>query len=198
MINNNNLSQEWDSFKSWVAFRVWTDISSLQILNCDVLDIESDIVSWSGFNQSFVMHFHWLDVGSKGWGSKGYVHSWFQNSGFNSADWHSSNTTDFVDVLQGKSQWLFSWSLGRVDLVQSFHQSIAFVPSQVGWSFQHVITVPSWNRDEVNFRRVVANFFQVILEFLHDFFISRLGEVNGLVIHLVEANNHLLNSQSVC
>jgi hypothetical protein len=46
-----------------------------------------------------VMHFNgFAFCGNTEWG-EGENHTWFKDTGFNSSNWNSSNTTDLVDVL---------------------------------------------------------------------------------------------------
>jgi hypothetical protein len=59
---------------------------------------------------------------------------------------------------------------------------------------EHVITVPSGDGDEVDLVGVLTNLLEVIGDFLLDFILSGLGVLYGLVVHLVDAHNHLLDS----
>jgi hypothetical protein len=59
---------------------------------------------------------------------------------------------------------------------------------------EHVITVPSGDGDEVDLVGVVTNLLEVVGDFLLDFSVSGLGVLDGLVVHLVGADNHLLDS----
>jgi hypothetical protein len=52
-----------------------------------------------------VMHFDWFNIRSCilviNWGGEDDGHTWFQDTGFNTTDWDSSNTSNFVDILKG-------------------------------------------------------------------------------------------------
>ena len=142
------------------------------------------------------MHLDGLDVSADhDWG-EGHVHVGLEHSGLDSSDGHRADTTDLVNVLQGKSQWLVGGSLGGDDVVQSIDQGGALVPAEVGGRLQHVVTVPSGNGDEWDRGRVVTHLLQVDGQLVLDLVVSVLGPVHGLLVHLVAANNHLLHSQS--
>ena len=80
------------------------------------------------------MHFNGFDFSLDVGRSEGDVHTWLDNTGLDSSDWDGTNTTDFVNILKGKSQWLFSGSFWGDDLVKSFKKSWALVPGGVGRS----------------------------------------------------------------
>jgi hypothetical protein len=58
VVNYNNLGDEMIAFSSGVAFGVRADISSLNILNGDVFNVETNIISWGSLRDGFVMHFN--------------------------------------------------------------------------------------------------------------------------------------------
>jgi len=57
VVKDNDLSLEFFGFFWWVVLGVTSNVSSSDFLNGDVLYVESDIVSWEGFLESFMMHF---------------------------------------------------------------------------------------------------------------------------------------------
>lgn len=143
-----------------------------------------------------MVHFNRLDVSLNITGSKGDTHTGFKDTGFDSADGDSSNTSDLVDVLKGKSEGLFSRSFGGLDLVEGFQKVGTLVPGSVGRSLHHVVSNPSGNGDEGNGFGLVADFLQEIGDFLLDFVVSVLRVVDGLLVHLVQADDHLLDTKS--
>lgn len=79
----------------WIVLAVSTDISTTNFLHRHVLNVETNIVSWESFWERLVVHFHRFDLSGDVGGSKGDNHSWFNDTSFHSADWHSSNTFQF-------------------------------------------------------------------------------------------------------
>jgi hypothetical protein len=58
VVEDNDLSLELISFFGGVILGVTTDVTSSNILDRDVLNVESDVVSWECLLESFVMHFN--------------------------------------------------------------------------------------------------------------------------------------------
>jgi len=58
VVHNNNLGSEGFYLFGWVVLVIRSNVTSLDILNRQVLNIESNVVSGLGFGQDFVMHFN--------------------------------------------------------------------------------------------------------------------------------------------
>lgn len=143
------------------------------------------------------MHFNGLNFSLFfGWGEFNH-HTWFEDTSFNSSYWNSSNTTDFVNILEWKSEWFVHWSLWRFKFIEGLVKSFTFVPFHVVRFFNHIITVPSRNWDKLDFFDFVTNFFKIVFDFNFDFFESFLSVFDGFFVHLVNTNNHLFNTESV-
>jgi len=197
MVHNDNLSLEGFDLLWWLVSSVRCNITSLDFFNWDILNIESNIVSWNSFSHLFMMHFDWFTFTSDWNRCKSDVHSWFQDSSFDSSDWDSSNTTNLINILQWKSQWLICWSLWWGDIIQSVEQGLSLIPwTDLIWFLHHVISYPSWNRDEWDVLRVISNLLQESTSFSDDFLDSYLSVVDSLLINLVDTDNHLFDSQS--
>jgi hypothetical protein len=65
VVEDDDLGSEVFSFLGGVVIRVGADESSSDILDGDVLDVESDVVTGCGFSECFVMHFDGLDFSGK-------------------------------------------------------------------------------------------------------------------------------------
>jgi len=61
VVEDNDLGGEVVSTTWWVALGVTGNIATTQFLDGDVLNVETNIVSGNGFEQSFVMHLDRLD-----------------------------------------------------------------------------------------------------------------------------------------
>jgi len=99
VIEDDDLGEEVFGFSGWVILFIRADISSLDVLDGDVLNVETDVVSGNGFQHGFVMHFDGLNFsGDVGWGEDN-LHSWLKDSGLDSSDWDGTDTSNFVDIL---------------------------------------------------------------------------------------------------
>jgi len=99
VIKDDDLGEEIFGFSGWVILFIRADISSLDILDGNVLNVKTDVISGNGFQHRFMVHFDGLDFsGDVGWGENN-LHSRLQDTCFNSSDWDSTDTSNFVDVL---------------------------------------------------------------------------------------------------
>ena len=90
VVQDDDLGVEGFGFEGWVGFGVGADVSSSDIFDGDVLDVETDVVTWKTFRDLSVMHLDGFDFGGHvGW-REFDNHTGFDNTGLNSTDWHSS------------------------------------------------------------------------------------------------------------
>lgn len=95
----SHLSGEVSGSLGWVVLRVTSDVSTTQVLDGNVLNVETNIVSGDSLSQSFVVHFYGLDLsGESSWG-EGNDHTGLQQTSFDTTDGYRSNTTNLVHVL---------------------------------------------------------------------------------------------------
>jgi len=57
MVQNDNLGKEVSGILGWVVLGVGSDVTSLKILDGQVLNVETNIITWLGFSEGLVMHF---------------------------------------------------------------------------------------------------------------------------------------------
>jgi hypothetical protein len=73
----------------------------MQVCVFSYLNVETNIVTRQTFNELLMMHLHRLNFsGDTSW-SKSDNHSGLDNSCFDTAHRHCTNTTDLVHVLKG-------------------------------------------------------------------------------------------------
>merc|ERR1740129_279571 len=175
----------------------------------DVLDVESNIVSWGSLGQRLVVHLDGLDLSGEHVRGEGDDHTGLDDTGLHSAHWDCSNTSNFVNILEWQSEGLVSWSCWRNDGVKSLKEGgavgLAFlslhvpslVPTHVVAGLQHVVAVPSGDGDEWDSSWVVADLLDKPRNFLLDLLKPGLavGWLGG--IHLVDGHDQLLHTQSV-
>lgn len=131
MIHHNYLSFEEFCILSWIIIRIWSYIASLYVINWYTFNIKSNIVSWNCFLKLFMMHFNWFTVSCNTCWSKSYVHIWFNYSCFNSSNWNSTNSWNFISILNWNSKWLVSRSFRRLERVERFKKCWSFIPWHV-------------------------------------------------------------------
>jgi hypothetical protein len=209
VVEDDDLSVEALAAGGGLVLGVRGDISTLDVLDGDVLDVESDVVTGAGFGERLVVHLDRLDFSGDVDGGEGGDHTGLDDTGFDSADWHSSNTTDLVDVLEGESEWLVGGSGWGDDGVEGLEHGLAgefalldflvpsLVPAHVGGWLNHVVTVPSGDGDEGNRLGVEADLLDVVGNFAGDFSESLLTVWWLSGVHLVDTNDELLDTEGV-
>lgn len=60
VVQDDNLSNERSTLRSGLVLAVRYDVSSLDVLDGDVSNVESDVVTWDGLGEDFVVHFDLL------------------------------------------------------------------------------------------------------------------------------------------
>merc|ERR1719347_1325085 len=103
VVQHDDLGGEVRDSGGGLVLAVGGDVASLDVLHGDVLDVESNIVSGNGLRQRLVVHLHGLDLSGQHVGGEGDNHARL-DSGLHTTHGHCSNTSDFVNILQGKSE----------------------------------------------------------------------------------------------
>ena len=68
VIEDDDLGGEVSHTSGGLVLGVGGDVSSLDVLDRDVLDVEANVVTWFGLWEGFVVHFNRLDFsGELGW-----------------------------------------------------------------------------------------------------------------------------------
>merc|ERR1712227_941563 len=98
MIEDNNLGGEVRDSRCWLVLGVRGDVSSLDVLHGDVLDVEANVVSGDGLGERLVVHLHGLDLGGQHVGGEGDDHPRLDDARLNPAHGNCSNTSDFVNI----------------------------------------------------------------------------------------------------
>ena len=209
VVKNDDLSSEVRDSSSWLVLGIGGNISSLDILDRYVLDVETNIVSRDSFWERLVVHFNGFDLSGQLVRGKGDNHTGFDDSSFNTTNWDCSNASNFVNILKGQSEGLVCWSLWWNNGIEGFQEGSSaglsfltlnipsLVPGHVGAGLQHVVSMPSRNGDEWNSNRVVSDLLDETRDLLLDFFKSCLAVWRLSGVHLVNSNNELLDSKCV-
>jgi len=208
VVQDDDLSIKGSRLLGRVVLAVRAHVTSSDVLDGDVLDVEADVVAWHTLGDLGVVHLNGFDLSGDVGRSELDDHTGLDDTGLDSADWHSSNTANLVDVLEGESEGLVGRSDRWVDAVESLEEGLSgllaallglllpsLVPRHVGGGFDHVVSVPARDWDESNRLRVVTDLLDVVADLLHDFLVSVLAVLGLGVVHLVDANDELLDSE---
>merc|ERR1719446_1767642 len=181
----------------------------LDVLDRHVLDVESNVVSGKCLSERLVVHLHGLDLSGQLDGGEGHEDSRLQDASLHSAHGHCSNSSNFVNILEGKAEGLVCGSLGRDDGVEALKEgdatSLAFlalhspslVPGHVGGGFNHVVAMEPGDGHEGHSGGVVSDLLDEASNFLLDLLEPGLG-VGGLGgVHLVDGHDELLDPEGV-
>ena len=99
VVEDNNLSSEVLNTRSWLVLGIRGDVSSLDVLDRHVLDVEPNVVSWGSLGEGLVVHLHGLDLSSQLVGSESNDHAGLDDSSLDTTHWDCSNTSNFVNIL---------------------------------------------------------------------------------------------------
>ena len=79
-----------------------------------------------------MVHLDRLDFGGDTSGGEGDNHTGLDDTSLNTTDGHSSNTTDLVDILEGKTERLVRGSDGGLDGVDGVEEGLALNSAGLG------------------------------------------------------------------
>lgn len=205
VVEDDDLGVERSGFLWRVLLGVTADVATTDILDRDVLDVESDIVTWETGLELLVVHLDRLDFGGDGRRGKSDNHTGLDGTGLYTTDWYRSDTANLVDILEWQTEWLVGWARGRLDSVNGFEEGLALdltglglllpalEPSHVGGLLQHVVSVPSGDGYESNLLGVETDLLDKVGGFLYDFLVTSLGPLGS--VHLVDGNDELTDTE---
>lgn len=73
-----------------------------------------------------MVHFDGLHFSSNGSRGEGDNHSGLNDTSFDTTDWDCSNTTDLVNILEGKTKGLVLWADRRFNGINSIEKGLSF------------------------------------------------------------------------
>lgn len=207
VVEDDDLGVEGIATLWWIVLGVTADVSSSNLLDGDVLDVETDVVTWNTLGKLLVVHLDRLHFSGDVGRSEGDDHTGLDDTSLDTTDWNRSNTGDLVDILERKSEWLVGWSGWWVNSINGLEEGLAIglaglglllptlVPWAVGRDVNHVVAVEARDRDEWNGLWVVADLLDEVGSLLDNLVESILGPLGG--VHLVDGNDELLDTQGV-
>merc|ERR1719419_2048532 len=219
VVEDDDLGIEVLALLGGVVLGVGSDVATTDFLDGDVLDVEANVVTRQRLGKRLVVHLHGLDLSGDVGGGESHHHAGLDDSGLDTANWHCSNATNLVDVLEGKAKGLVSGALGRDNGIQGINQGVtsgrvvldglgpAFLflaiaissgpPRHLLRLLQHVVSMPARDWAEDNFLGVVPDLLNISLDFFTDFQETGLAvRSRSGAVHLVDTNDELLDTQS--
>jgi len=125
VVKNDDLGVERSRLFGRVVLGVGADIATTDIFDGDVLDVKADIVTGcSTIGELLVVHFDGLDFSGNVGGSEVDDHASLDDASLDTTDGYGSDTTDLVDILQGKSQGLVGGANRRLDGIDSIKEGL--------------------------------------------------------------------------
>jgi len=109
VVENDDLGSEGSGAERRVVLGVTSDVATANLLDRDVLHVEANVVAGDTLGQLLVVHLDGLDFSGDVGGSEGDDHTGLEDTSLDTADGHSSNTTNLVHILQWKTEGLVSW-----------------------------------------------------------------------------------------
>ena len=99
VVEDDNLGGEVLDTRRGLVLGVGGDISSLDVLDGDVLDVEANVVSGDSLGEGLVVHLHGLDLSGQHVGGEGDDHARLDDTGLHPAHGNCSDTSNFVHIL---------------------------------------------------------------------------------------------------
>ena len=161
MVEDDDLSDEHFGVSAGIVLGVGSNVTSLDILDGQVLNVEADVITGEGSLDHLVMHLDGLDLGGHVHGAEGNNHTGSEGTSLDTTDGYCANTANLVNVLEGKSHGLVCGSLGGTEVIEGGEECGARVPRHVGGGLDHVVTNPTGDGDEGDVGDVVADFLKV-------------------------------------
>lgn len=193
--HDDNLGEEGVGATGRVVLGITTDVTALDVLDGNVLDVEANVVTRGGLGDGLVVHLDGLDLSLHTGGGKVGGHTGLDDTGLDTADGDRSDTTDLVHILEGKTERLVDGALGGLDVVEGLEKVGALVPGHVGGLLDHVVTSPAGDGDELDLLGLEADLGEVGGNLVDDLVEAGLRVHGGLVVHLVDGDDDLLDTE---
>merc|ERR1719180_520339 len=209
MVEHNDLGSEVSNTRGGLVLGIRGDVTSLDVLHGDILDVETHIVPGAGLGQGLVVHLDRLNLSGEGHRSEGDHHARLDHTSLNSANWDCPNSSNLVHILKGQPEGFVSGSAWGNDGVKGLKEGHStglallplniptLVPGHVGGCLDHVIAMPARDWHKGHGGRIVTNLLDEASHLLVDFLKPslRVGRLSG--VHLIHSNNQLLHTQGV-
>ena len=205
VVQDDNLSVEGSGSSGGVVLGVGSDVTTANLLDGNVLDVEADVVTGDTLLELGVVHLNGLDFSGDVGGGEGDNHAGSDDTGLDTADGNCANTGDLVHILEGKTEGLVGGTDGGLNGVDGLEEGLAsglaglglllptLVPGAVGGGLEHVVTVEAGDGDEGDALGVVANLLDEVGGLLDNLVVTVLGPLAS--VHLVQGDDELADTE---
>ena len=132
VVENDDLGIEGGGLLGRVVLGVRGNVSTTNILDRDVLDVETDVVTRLTGLELLVVHLDRLDFSSHvAWGEVD-DHAGFDNASLNTTDGDRSDTTDLVNILEGETKGLVGRTGGRLNGINGIQKGFTLDRAGLG------------------------------------------------------------------
>ena len=121
VVEDDDLSVEGSGLLSGVVLGVGGDVATTDILDGDVLDVETDVVTGGTLLELFVVHLDGLDFSGHVGRSEGDDHAGLDDTSLNTTDGHRTDTANLVNILERKTE-----RLETVSIALFFHRNVEY------------------------------------------------------------------------
>lgn len=206
VVKDDDLGVEGLGALGGVVLGVTSDVTTTDLLDGDVLDVEANVVTWDTLGKLLVVHFDGLDFSGDTSGGEGDDHTGLDDTGLNTTYGDRANTADLVHILEGETEGLIGGTGRGVNVVNGLEEGLAsdlalgvllpaLVPRAVGGWLNHVVAVETGDGDEGDVLGVVADLLDEVGGLLDDLLVTGLLPASG--VHLVDGDDELLHTESV-
>ena len=123
VVEDDDLGVEGSGLLGGVVLGVGGDVATTDILDGNVLDVESDVVTGVTSLELLVVHFDGLHFSGDTSRSESDNHSGLDGTSLDTTDGHRANTTDLVHILERKTEGLLDGTNGGLDGVDGVEES---------------------------------------------------------------------------
>jgi hypothetical protein len=206
VVEDDDLGVEGLGTLGGVVLGVTGNVTTTDLLDGDVLDVEADVVTGDTLGKLLVVHLDGLDFSGDTSGGEGDDHAGLDDTSLDTTDGNRANTTDLVDVLKGQAEGLVGRTGWGVDGINGLEEGLTsglglglllptLVPGAVAGHLDHVVTVETGDGDEGNVLGVVSDLLDEVGGLLDDLLVTVLGPLGG--VHLVDGDDELLDTKGV-
>jgi hypothetical protein len=120
--HDNSMGLETGDSRGGAGFGVRGDVSASEILDGNVLRVETNVVTRDSLGKRLVVHFDGPNCGNNTGGGEVGMYTRLNDTSLNTTDGHNSDTTDLVSILERNTKGLLSGKLGRVNVVKGLEE----------------------------------------------------------------------------
>ena len=195
VVEDDNLGKEVIGTDGGIVLGVTSDEATADLLDGDVLDVEANVVTGGGLGDLLVVHLNGLDLSGEANGGEGHDHAGLDDTGLDATDGDSADTANLVDVLEGNAEGERRGALRLIDSVEGAEESGTLVPGHVRGGLEHVVTSPAGKGDEGDDLSLPSDALEELSGGLNDLLEALLRPHDGVRVHLVDGDDHLLDTE---